>query len=296
MKPAPFEYACPDNLEEALVLLSSNEDAKIMSGGQSLLPMMNFRVVRPQLVIDISKLVELSYVREVEAGGLLIGALTRHRVLETSPIVEKRFPIVCEAMRHVAHLAIRNRGTIGGSLSHADPAAELPMLTLLLDATMVIHSVRGVRRVAANEFFVGALTTSMEEDEVLAEIELPGLAQGTIGVFEEVNRRPGDFALAAAGVLLEVHDGVVAHAKLAMMGLGETPLRSPVAEELLRNQAITNTLIDKVVEVVRAEVTPRQDLHASSEFRRHLAGVVVERALKAAWARNALVGNSEATT
>jgi CO/xanthine dehydrogenase FAD-binding subunit len=296
MKPAPFEYACPDSLEEALALLSSNEDAKLMSGGQSLLPMMNFRVVRPQLVIDISKLVELSYVREVEAGGLLIGALTRHRVLETSPVVANRFPIVCEAMRHVAHLAIRNRGTIGGSLSHADPAAELPMLTLLLDATMVIHSVRGVRRVAASEFFVGALTTSMEEDEVLVEIELPGLARGTIGAFEEVNRRPGDFALAAAGVLLEVHDGVVANAKLAMMGLGETPLRSPVVEGLLRNQTITNTLVDKVVEAVRVEVSPRQDLHASSEFRRHLAGVVVERALKAAWSRTALVGNSEATT
>lgn len=296
MKPASFEYACPDSLDEALALLSSREDAKVMSGGQSLLPMMNFRVVRPELVIDISKLVELSYVRETGDSCLAIGALTRHRVLETSPVVAKHFPIICEAMRHVAHLAVRNRGTIGGSLSHADPAAELPMLTLLLDATMVIHSVRGVRRVAACDFFVGALTTVMEDDEILVEVELPGLADGTSEAFEEVARRPGDFALAASGVLLEVQDGLIARARLALMGVGETPLRSVVAEGLLRNQVLTPALVDKVVEAVRAEIVPRQDLHASSDFRRHLAGVVVDRVLKTAWSRATRAGNPEVMT
>lgn len=283
MKPAPFEYVCPDTLEDALDLLAKTEDAKVMSGGQSLLPMMNFRVVRPSVVIDISRLIELDYVRPTEDGGIVVGGLTRHRVMETSPLVAARFPIIQSAMRHVAHLAIRNRGTIAGSLAHADPAAEWPMLVVLLDAQLVLQSVRGERKVAATDFFLGALTTALEEDELLSRIEFPGLPGGACSAFDEVARRPGDFAMAAAGAVLQVRDGVVSYVQIALMGVGETPLRCRKAELALLGKSVSKFLLEEVVAMVCADLNPRTDLHASSDFRRHLAGVVLKRVLEQAW-------------
>ena len=286
MKPAPFDYCCPDTVEEALAVLSANAaDAKIMAGGQSLMPMLNFRVVRPQLVIDISRLLELDFMRERADAGLTIGALTRHRVLETSPLVASRFPVIPETMQHVAHLAIRNRGTIGGSLSHADPAAELPMLVGLLDAQIVVRSVRGERSVDAKAFFLGPLTSVLEDDEIVVRIEVPGLPAGMGWSFQEFARRPGDFALAAVGALIDAPDGRVREARVAMMGVSDTPLRRHEAEALLTGQTLSDGLIRDAVQVACRSLEPRQDLHASPEYRRHLAGVLMERVLRQAWAR-----------
>jgi CO/xanthine dehydrogenase FAD-binding subunit len=288
MKPAPFDYCCPDTIEEAVEVLAANaDDAKLMAGGQSLTPMLNFRVVRPALVIDISRLLELEYVREREDGGLTIGALTRHRVLETSTLVARRFPVIPETMHHVAHLAIRNRGTIGGSLSHADPAAELPMLARLLDAVIVARSVRGERDIPSSEFFVAPLTTALEDDEIVVRIEVPGLPAGMGWCFQEFARRAGDFALAAVGVLLDVQGGTIQQARVAMMGVGDTPLRRPDAEAALTGKSLTDAVLADAVHAACDSLEPSRDLHASPEYRRHLAGVLMERVTRKAWQRAA---------
>lgn len=285
MKPAPFDYCCPDSVDEAVKVLSSQAgEAKVMAGGQSLLPMLNFRVVRPSLIVDVSRLIELEYVRERSDGGLSIGALTRHRTLETSPLVARRFPVIPEAMKHVAHLAIRNRGTIGGSLSHADPAAELPMLACLLDAIVVAQSTRGERLISAANFFVGSLTSALEEDELVVRVELPGIRHNG-WAFDEFARRAGDFALAAVGVVLDVADGRIANARVAMMGVGDTPLRRLDAEAVLQGQALSEQVVISAVEAACADLEPRQDLHASPDFRRHLARVLTAAVLRRAWAR-----------
>jgi CO/xanthine dehydrogenase FAD-binding subunit len=288
MKPAPFDYCCPDTIDEAVEVLAANvDDAKLMAGGQSLTPMLNFRVVRPALIIDISRLLELEYVRERRDGGLTIGALTRHRVLETSALVASRFPVIPETMHNVAHLAIRNRGTIGGSLSHADPAAELPMLSRLLDAVIVARSVRGEREIPASEFFVAPLTTALDDDEIVVRVELPGLPAGMGWCFQEFARRAGDFALAAVGVLLDVQGGEIREARVAMMGVGDTPMRRPEAEAVLTGKALSDEVMTDAVHAACDSLQPNTDLHASPEFRRHLAGVLMERVTRKAWQRAA---------
>jgi CO/xanthine dehydrogenase FAD-binding subunit len=294
MKPTPFDYCCPDLLDEVLTLLAQyGDDAKIIAGGQSLMPMMNFRVVRPSLVIDIRRLLELDRVDDHAAGGLRIGALTRHRVLETSPLVRHRFPVIGEAMRHVAHLAIRNRGTIGGSLSHADPAAELPMLVRLLDGQIRLQSVRGLRTVAAEQFFLGPLTTALAADELLVAVDLPGLpAHGS--AFEEFSRRAGDFALAAIGVILEYRDGRLHRARVGAMGVADTPLRLPAVESALIGATDVKPAIVLAVQALRDTLRPRTDLHASADYRAHLASVLLERTLLRAWGE-AVAAVGEAT-
>jgi CO/xanthine dehydrogenase FAD-binding subunit len=282
MKPVAFDYRCPDTVDEALALLANSEgDVKLMAGGQSLVPMLNYRVVRPDLVIDISRLLELDFVREREGGGLVIGALARHRTLETSALVARHFPIIPDTMQHVAHLAIRNRGTLGGSVSHADPAAELPMLMRLLDAQIVAQSLRGERRIAAADFFIGALTTALADDEMLVRVELPALHHSG-WAFEEFARRAGDYALAATGVLLDVADGRIRDARVAMMGIADTPLRRPEAEALLIGQAPTEAVLQDAAHAACNGLEPRQDLHASSDFRLHLAGALTARVLRRA--------------
>jgi carbon-monoxide dehydrogenase medium subunit len=288
MKPAPFDYCCPDTIDEAVEVLAANvDDAKLMAGGQSLTPMLNFRVVRPALIIDISRLLELEYVRERNDGGLTIGALTRHRILETSALVANRFPVIPETMRNVAHLAIRNRGTIGGSLSHEDPAAELPMLSRLLHAGSVARSVRGEREIPASKFFVAPLTTALDDDEIVVRVELPGLPAGMGWCFQEFARRAGDFALAAVGVLLDVQDGEIRQARVAMMGVGDTPMRRPEAEAVLTGKTLSDEVLADAVHAACDPLQPNTDLHASPEFRRHLAGVLMERVTRTAWRRAA---------
>lgn len=285
MKPPPFLYKRPMNLDEAVAMLAAHgAEAKLLAGGQSLVPLLNFRMLRPTVLIDLNRLTELDFIRE-EAGGLRIGALTRHYALETSPLVRARFPAVAQAMAHVAHLAIRNRGTIGGSLAHADPAAELPMLMLLLDARIHTSSARGDRTYAAADFFLGPLTTALAEDEILTEIELPGLPPGTGWGFEEAALRHGDFAIAAVAATLTSVDGRIAEARIVAMGVGERPLRLLTAEVMLVGQGASPELIAAAAREAREAVDPPTDLRGSAEYRRHLVGVLAERVFTAATAR-----------
>jgi carbon-monoxide dehydrogenase medium subunit len=286
MKPPKFDYLRPSTLAEAVAALAgANGDGKIIAGGQSLMPMLNFRLLSPTVLIDINRIKELDYVRELPDGGMQVGALTRHHTLETSQLVKDRFPVLNAAMAHVAHLAIRNRGTIGGSITHADPAAELPLMMVLLDTRIGITSPRGRREVDAAEFFVAALTSAVEEDEIVTDITFPALPAGAGWAFEEVARRSGDFALAAVGVVLAVEGGRITEARVGVMGVGDTPLRIDDAETALYDETCDDAVLDAVVRAVRATVEPATDLHASSDYRRHLVGVLARRAVATAWRR-----------
>lgn len=287
MKPAQFGYLRAHSVDEVLNALKVyGHEAKILAGGQSLVPMLNFRLFKPSVLIDINRVPGLAGLQETGDGGLRIGALTRHHLLETSSLVRERYPILSAAMAHVAHLAIRNRGTIGGSLSHADPAAELPMMSLLLEARIHTAAAEGDgRTIEAADFFIGSLMTALEPNELVIAVELPPLPTAMGWAFKEEARRVGDFALAAASVLLEAEQGVVSHARIAVMGVGEVPLRVAAAEQGLVGGAVTTEDIDKAVRCVREAVTPNTDLHASADYRRHLVGVLVRRALEQAWSR-----------
>lgn len=283
MKPPPFEYVVADSVESAVAALAGS-DAKVLAGGQSLVPMLNFRLLRPAILVDINRIPGLGFIRD-DGDAISIGALTRHHQLETSDVIAAHLPVLSAAMTHVAHLAIRNRGTIGGSLSHADPAAELPMMALLLDATLIIASPEGTRSVAARDFFLGALSVDLAADEMVTEIALSKLPPGTGWGFEEVSRRHGDFALAAVAAALTVENGKIAQARIAMTGVDETAKRADEAEAMLAGPALTAELRDAAVDSIRAGVTPNTDLHASADYRRHLVGVLAGRALDAAWKR-----------
>lgn len=286
MKPASFRYIRATSLEHATSALREHGgEAKILAGGQSLMPLLNFRMLRPTALIDINRLRDLDHVAETEDGGLRIGALTRHYTLETSPAVRARFPILQEAITHVAHIAIRNRGTIGGSLSHADPAAELPMMAVLLNAQIAIRASDRSRALPAQDFFLGPLATALEDDEVVTEIFLPGMPSDTGWAFEEFASRPGDFALAAVGALIRLEDAKVVEARIALTGVDETPVRASEAEQLLRGEPYSNHLIRAAAESARAAVRPNTDLRASAEYRRHLTAVLTEKAIETAWRR-----------
>jgi carbon-monoxide dehydrogenase medium subunit len=285
MKPAAFEYVVADSIEMAVAALTqAGGEGKIIAGGQSLVPMLNFRLLRPAVLVDINRIADLAYVRE-DAGTVRVGALTRHHQLETSPLIARHFPVLTEAMAHVAHLAIRNRGTIGGSLSHADPAAELPMLAMLLDAELRVVSAAGARMIAARNFFKDALSVDLAESEIVTEIVLPKLPPRTGWGFAEVSRRSGDFALAAVGVTLTLMDGAIGEARIAVTGVAPTPRRVSEAERMLIGQRLDEGVGNQLIEAVRAATEPLTDLHASSDYRRHLVGVLAGRALAAAWQR-----------
>ena len=286
MKPPPFTYVAATSVAEAVAALAAHDgEAKVIAGGQSLVPMLNFRLLAPAALVDINGIRELDFVDATADGGLRIGALTRHYTLLTSPDVAERFPVLGEAMRHVAHLAIRNRGTIGGSLSHADPAGELPMMVTLLDATLTVAGPGGERQLPAADFFDGALTTVLAEDELLTTITLPPLPQPHGWGFHEFAQRAGDFALAAAAVVLTVDDGAAANVRLAVMGVDENPSRIAAAEAALVGQPVSDDTIAAAAAAVREAVDPPEDLHGSATYRRHLVGGLVERAIRDAWAR-----------
>ena len=286
MKPPPFDYFAADCIEAAIqALADAGGDGKIIAGGQSLMPMLNFRLLRPSILIDINRIPDLAYVRD-DGDEIRIGPLTRHRILETSDLIAKQFPVLHEAMGYVAHLAIRNRGTIGGSLSHADPAAELPMMSLLLDARLEVQSNAGRRTIEARDFFLGALTTALEDGDMLVEVRLPKLQEGTGWAFEEVARRSGDFALASVAVIMSSDGDRVSDLRIGMMGVGETPMRATEAENILTGQRYSEDVVAAAVDAIRAAVEPNTDLHASADYRRHLVGILAQQALAKAWDRS----------
>jgi len=285
MKPPLFDYIAPTSVEAAVAALAEAAgEAKVLAGGQSLMPMLNFRLLRPSILVDINCVAGLSFITET-ADSIRIGALTRHFALETSPLVAAHFPVLSAAMTHVAHLAIRNRGTIGGSLSHADPAAELPMMALLLDAKLHVAGVSGVRTIAARDFFLDTMTVALDGTELVIEIMLPKLPPQTGWGFEEVARRHGDFALAAVAATLTLSEGKIAQARIALTGVGPTALRATAAEQILIGKVLDGDATARATTAVREAIEPETDLHASSDYRRHLAGVLTGRALAAAWRR-----------
>ena len=278
MKPAAFDYFAPASLAEALDLLRTHgARAKLLAGGQSFVPMANFRVLRPEVVIDLNRIDALGYIKET-ADGLSIGAMTRHRAIEHSALVRRVCPLMAAAVTWIGHAAIRNRGTLGGSLSHADPAAEWPVVMVALGATLVARSPRGERRIRAREFFVALLATALEPDEILVEIQVPAAPKGSGAAFLEVARRHGDFALVSAGAQVTLSAGKLQDVRLALGGVGAAPfdasaLASSVADE---------TGFADLGKRVAAALEPTEDLHASAQYRREVAAVLVPRALRAA--------------
>jgi CO/xanthine dehydrogenase FAD-binding subunit len=278
MKPAAFKYCRATTVGEALALLKEHgPDAKILAGGQSLIPMMNFRLFRPAVLVDINRVSELDFVED-GIGSLRIGALTRHRVTETAESIRRRFPVVPAAMSHVAHLAIRNRGTLGGSLSHADPSAELALLAILLDAKLKLRSADRERTVDAQDFFLGALTTALEEGEILSEVELPHLPHEAGWGFEEVAQRTGDYAIVSAAAIVAFHDGRCAEVRIAVGG-AETPIRAAEAEAILAGAEWTRETIRAASESAGDAAEWNDDMNASRAFRRQLVVTSVRRAL-----------------
>lgn len=283
MKPPAFEYEAPLEVEPALALLAEHgPDAKVLAGGQSLVPLLNFRLARPALLVDVNGLEELSYVRR-ERGVLRIGALTRHAHAERSPLVRERWPLVAEALRWVGHPQIRNRGTVGGSVAHADPSAELPVAFAALDARFHVRSTRGARVLGAEQMFISQLESGLEPDELLYEIELDPPASGAGWAFEEYARRNGDFALGGAAVLLETDEaGVCARAAIALLGAASTPLRARAAERALTGvKPDAETVRAAAAEAVR-DIEPTGDMHGSADYRRGLIETLTERALRRA--------------
>jgi carbon-monoxide dehydrogenase medium subunit len=283
MKPAPFRYVAAESLAAALALKAEHgDDARFLAGGQSLVPAMNFRLAQPAVVVDINPLAELDFVRAAGDGAVRIGALTRNRTLERDPLVAARQPLIREAVPHVAHPQIRNRGTLGGNLAHADPASELPAVLLALDARLRVQSARGERWIAAREFFRGVFTTALRADELLAEIELPGLPPRAGTCFMEVARRRGDYAMMGVAAIVALDaDGRCTHARLAYCNAGDTPVGAGAAQALVGG-AIGGSEIDAVAAAAQRELDPPGNVHASKAFQRHLAGVLTRRALQAA--------------
>ena len=283
MKPARFDYIAPKTLAAAVdALAASNGEGKLLAGGQSLLPLLNFRMARPSVLVDLNGIKELSFI-ERRGDSVVIGALTRHCQIEHSPLIASELPVMSAAMCHVAHLAIRNRGTIGGSLSHADPAAELPMIAMFYGARLTVHGPAGRRTIAAKDFFVDALTNCLEPEDIVAEIEFPVLRHDG-WAFEEVARRFGDFALASIAVSIKRGRSGLDEARVAVMGVADTPLRLENVEKQLCEIEIDGGTPDRFSEWVTSSVTPNSDLHASAEYRKHLLGELAKRAMQAALA------------
>ena len=288
MKPAPFQYARPQNLDDAVELLTSAAaDVKILAGGQSLVPMLNLRLVRPAVLIDLNGVPGLDHITLSADGGLSIGALARHAALADSAAVIERAPLLAEASRHIGHAAIRHRGTLGGSLAHADPAAELPAALVALGAELALHGARGSRTIQASEFFLGLMTTALAPDEILLEIRVP--PQGPGWGFAEVVRRAGDFALAGVVALVGRPPGSPGRcesARLVGFGVGDRPVRFAAAEEILTSQDLDpSAALARAAAAVAEACDPPDDVHASAEYRRHLAAVLTEDAVSQALAR-----------
>jgi carbon-monoxide dehydrogenase medium subunit len=282
MKPAPFRYLAPRSVPEALDALRRFDDAKVLAGGQSLVPLLAMRLARPSVIVDLNRIPGLAYVR-AERDALAVGAMTRQRAAESDAIVAKRLPLLRQALMWVGHPQIRTRGTVGGSLAHADPAAELPAVAAVLGARFVVAGRRGSRAVGADEFFTGYLTTALQPDEILTEVRFPYPPAGAGWAFQEIARRHGDFAIAGAAAVLRLDSARrCAEARLAFTGVGPGPVRVPEAEARLSGEPLTDAVLADVHRIVSDALDPSGDIHASAEYRKHVAGVLATRALREA--------------
>lgn len=281
MKPAPFKYIAASSLDHALALKAEyGDEARFLAGGQSLIPTMNFRLARPSVLIDINGLKALAGVARAEGEGIRIGALTRYRDLERDSAFLTACPLFADALPHIAHPQIRNRGTIGGNLSHADPASELPALTVAMQGRMRLKSSKGEREVAASGFFQGLLTTDIAEDEMLVEIAFPAPNPRTGTCFMEVARRKGDFALAGVAAIVTL-DGEkrCSSARLALCGVGETPVDASSAVASLIGHPCTDEAFEVVAANVPEMIAPAGNVHGSADYQQHIAGILTQRAL-----------------
>jgi CO/xanthine dehydrogenase FAD-binding subunit len=287
MKPAPFDYYLPATIDEALTLKARlGGEARFLAGGQSLVPAMNFRLAQPSTLIDLNGLSELADIEEGADGGLLLGALVRHRDLERRPEVARRHPLLREAVAQVAHPQIRNRGTIGGNLAHAEPASELPAVMVALDARMRARSTSGERWISAADFFTGILSTALREDELLVEIAVPALPARTGTCFLEMARRRGDFALMGVAATLTLDaDGRCVAARLVYCNADDRPFDAQQAAAALMGERIAAPAIEAAAEAATRAVRPTGGIHASAAFQRHLAGVLTRRAVAQAYER-----------
>jgi CO/xanthine dehydrogenase FAD-binding subunit len=283
LKPADFEYHRPRKIEEALaLLLKFGDEGKILAGGQSLMPLMNFRLAQPAHIIDINFIGGLDYVKS-KNGALKIGCLARQSRVLDDPLIRQRCPLLAEALTYVGYEQIRNRGTLCGSLAHADPAAELPAVLLALDGFVTVQNLTTKREVAARDFFKSFLTTSLSSDEMVLEASIPETPPGAGWSFTEFARRFGDFAVVGVAVLLVRNQEKIADARIALTGVGDKPWREPRVEQMLVGQKTSLDLFAKIGVEIATRVNPGSDIHASESYRRSLATVLTRRALTDAW-------------
>lgn len=284
MKPAPFHYAAPDTEEQTLAMLHAHgSEAKLLAGGQSLVPLLSMRLARPSIIIDLNRLKTLDYIRD-DDGEIRIGAMTRQRTAERSPLVSRRLPLLAAALPFVGHLAIRSRGTMGGSIAHADPSAELPAVLVALGGSVVLRGLGKTRVVQGEDFFVSYLTTALQPHELLTEVRIPvHNRKGT--AFLEIARRHGDYALVGVAAVVTMDGNRCAHARLAFTGVGPTPVRIPDAEMALAGTVLTDAVLTDVRTLVADRIDPEDDVHATAQYRKDVAGVLAERALRVAAAR-----------
>jgi carbon-monoxide dehydrogenase medium subunit len=288
MKMPAFDYACPASLSEAVALLASqNGEAKALAGGQSLMPMLAFRVAQPTLLVDLRKLTELRAIK-IAGDGVRLGAMVRWRDIEDDARLSLAHPLLKAAIAHVAHYQIRNRGTVGGSLAHADPAAEMPGIAVTCEAEISVVGTAGARVIRAADFFLGALTTALEPDEIIVEVRLPAWPKGRRFGFQEFARRRGDFAMAGAALFYDTDAaGKVVNAHVGVIGVGDRPQRLDDVEATLNGSVIDEATIARAEQAAGRSVEPSDDIHASAAYRRALTGTMVERALN-----GSLIGNA----
>ncbi|MFQ5568324.1 MAG: FAD binding domain-containing protein [Rhodothermales bacterium] len=288
MKPAPFTYFASSTEDEALAHLATyGYEASVLAGGQSLVPTMNFRLAQPSVLVDLNRIPTLAYIRADEAGVLRLGAMTRQRAVECSTLVRERSPLLYETMPHIAHPPIRNRGTVGGSIAHADPAAELPAVMLVLDARFRLRNRHAERWLAASSFYVGMFSTAREPEELLVEIAVPSLPPRSGGAFREVARRHGDYALVGVAALVTLDaDGCCRTARIALLSVGDGPVEAHEAAGILVGQPPTAEVVRAAAEAAATrDIDPAGDIHASAAFRRHLARVLTTDVLTQAFER-----------
>ena len=285
MKPASFDYVRAENIDDALMALAANAEAQVLAGGQSLIAMMNLRLVKPGCLIDINRLTDLDYIRP-EGDELAIGALTRHTAAAASPVVAEFCPLMTAAYDYIAHRAVRNRGSVGGNLCHADPSSENPAVAIASGATLVLKSADGERRVAAEDFFLGLYETAARQNELLTEIRIPKAPAHQGWSFQETSTRKGDFALVGIAATLDCPNGACTNARIVAVGVGERAMRLDAAEAAITGAVMDDTDLTAAAEAARDSVDPPSDFHADSEFRRDLVFSLTKRALSEAHGRS----------